>query len=364
VANEPVTPRTVFRWTLAAALALLLVYVAAAGLWLVRDIIVEVLVALFIAVSLDPAVRFLTKRGMPRSWAVTVIFGVTFLAFVGMMAAIGPPLVRQGISLSNNLPDRIDDFVERFRSLREFGDKYGVTDQLREAAKTLPGRIGDSVLDFVQRFLGALFTGLLITVLTIYFMADLPRLRDGVVRLVPRRHRRHARNVVDVMVDKVGAYMIGNIIISLIAGLASFIVLQVLGVPYAVPLAVAVAITDLIPMIGATLGAVICVLVTAFTTRVWPETVVVIIFFVVYQQLENYLIAPRVMRNSVDLPAVAVLIAALIGGKMLGLIGALMAIPIAAAVRVLTSPMIEPLDDEELPDEAAEPSGGADTLTT
>jgi predicted PurR-regulated permease PerM len=163
---------------------------------------------------------------------------------------------------------------------------------------------------------------------------------------------------VDVVVDKVGAYMIGNLIISLIAGVTSFVCLFILDVPYALALALVVAITDLLPMIGATLGAAICVLVSAVTSDLWPTTIVLIIFFVVYQQLENYLIAPRVMRNSVDLPAIAVLLAALIGGTLLGLVGALMAIPVAAAIRVLASPMIEPLDDD------AEPDQPADTLVT
>ena len=186
-------------------------------------------------------------------------------------------------------------------------------------------------------------------VLTIYFMANLPNLRDGVVRLFPGPARRHIRRTVDVTVDKVGAYMIGNILISLAAGISTFIVLTVAGAPFALPLAVVVAITDLIPMIGATLGAVVCVGVTALSADLWPTTVIVAMFFVVYQQLENYLIAPRILRNTVDIPALAVLLAALIGGTVLGLVGALMAIPIAAVIKVLMSPKIREMD-------AAEPS--------
>ena len=120
-------------------------------------------------------------------------------------------------------------------------------------------------------------------------------------------------------------------------------------VPFALPLALAVAIFDLFPMIGATLGAVVTVLVTWVTTELWPTTVVVIIFFVVYQQLENYLIAPRVLRNTVDIPAVAVLLAALIGGSVLGLVGALIAIPLAAALKVILTPVIRARDVEEAP---------------
>ena len=174
-------------------------------------------------------------------------------------------------------------------------------------------------------------------VLTVYFMADLPRLRRGAVLLFPRAHRAQGGRIADVLIDKVGAYMIGNMVVSLVAGLAAFAALTGLGVPFAVPLAFVVAVCDLIPMIGATLGAVICVLVALLVTSMWPDTVLVAAFFVLYQQLENYLIAPRVMRGAVKLSPAAVLLAALIGGAALGLIGALMAIPVAAGVTVLLS---------------------------
>jgi predicted PurR-regulated permease PerM len=136
------------------------------------------------------------------------------------------------------------------------------------------------------------------------------------------------------VIDKVGGYMIGNIIISLIAGVASFIAFSILGVPFAVPLAFVVAICDLIPMIGATLGAMIGVTVSLFSADLLT-TVLVAGFFIAYQQLENYLIAPRVLKTTVELGAAAVLIAGLIGATVLGLVGALMAIPIAAAFNVL-----------------------------
>jgi predicted PurR-regulated permease PerM len=144
--------------------------------------------------------------------------------------------------------------------------------------------------------------------------------------------------------------MIGNIIISLFAGVSTFACLRLVGVPFALPLAVTVAIADLIPMVGATLGAVICVLVSVFTVDIWPAAVIVLLFFVAYQQLENYLIAPRVMRNTVDLSAVVVLLAALIGGTVLGLVGAVMAIPIAATVKVVMTPRIAAMYESPPPD--------------
>jgi len=156
-----------------------------------------------------------------------------------------------------------------------------------------------------------------------------------------------------VVVEKVGDYMIGNLLISLAAGLASFAVFAGLGVPFAVPLAFVVAVCDLIPMIGATLGAVICVLAALLTTELWPTTVLVAIFFVAYQQLENYVIAPRILRHTVSMSAAAVLLAALIGGTVLGLVGALMAIPIAAALKVVLTEQLHARDAADADSEAS-----------
>jgi predicted PurR-regulated permease PerM len=185
---------------------------------------------------------------------------------------------------------------------------------------------------------------LLVVVLTIYFMLDLPRLRRGMVRLFPRQQRPRAAQAINVVVDKVGGYMIGNLIISLFAGVSSFVCLILLDIPFALPLAFFVAIADLIPMLGATIGAVGCVLVALLSGDLWPDVVVVALFFILYQQLENYIIAPRVLRNTVNLSSVAVLLAALIGGSVLGVVGALMAIPVVAAGKVLMTPMVEALD--------------------
>src|SRR6201982_3253122 len=184
-------------------------------------------------------------------------------------------------------------------------------------------------------------------------MADMPRLRHNAMRLFPKAHRARSGRIADVMVDKVGAYMIGNLLISLAAGLATFAVLEGLGVPFAVPLAFVVALCDLIPMIGAMLGAVAGVLATLLTTELWPTTVIVAIFFVAYQQLENYWIAPRILHSTVSLSAPAVLLS--------GLIGALRAIPIAAGLKVVLGERLQARDSADPdPDPDADADADAD----
>ena len=327
-------PAELFRRGALVSLGAATTVIALYSLYTVRAILVRILIALFIAVSLDPAVRALERRGMRRGWAVTLIFLLAFGLAAAFLLSVIPPLVNQFSNLVDDLPGYLGRLQDRSSQFRQLNDRFNVSDQLQGLVGTLPGRLGSGVLGFTSRVFGAVFNSLTILVFTIYFMADMPRIRNGLVRLFPVERRPRAHQVVDLVVDKVGGYMIGNIIISLIAGIASWIAFQLLGVPFAVPLAFVVAICDLIPMIGATLGAVIGVTVALFSTDL-VHTVLVAVFFIAYQQLENYLVAPRVLKTTVELGAAAVLIAGLIGATILGLVGALMAIPVAAAFNVL-----------------------------
>ena len=329
---------------MAAAVGILLVTVAAIAVYTIRDVVVRMVIALFIAMSLDPAVRWLVKRGVRRSIAVTVIIVLALGLVTGFIWSIAPPLARQATSLAEDLPDYAQRLYDRSATYREFADQYGVTQKITDFLSSLPAKIGPDVFGIAQRFLTALLNMLLIIVLTVYFMVDLPRMRRGAVRLAPVERRKRVAEILNVVVDKVGGYMIGNLIISLFAGISTFVCLSAVGVPFALPLAFFVAITDLIPLVGATIGAVGCVMVSLFTVDLLPQALVVLVFFIVYQQVENYVIVPRVLRNTVDLSSVSVLVAALIGGSILSAVGALMAIPIAAAIKVLM------VSEDETPD--------------
>jgi predicted PurR-regulated permease PerM len=346
-----VDSRTVFRWAVAASLGVLVVALSVAAIWTLRDLLVQMLIALFIAVSLDPAVRWMIGRGIRRSQAVALIFLAVLALTVGVLWTLIPSLAHQAGALTSDFPGFIDNLRQRSPSLRNLEARFNLQPRVDTLARELPSRLGGQAVSFGRRFLGALFQVLLVLALTIYAMLDLPRLRRGFIRLFPKRQRPQVGDMVNLVVDKVGLYMIGNLVISAIAGVAALIALEALRVPFALPLAVLVAITDLIPLIGASLGAGVCVIVAAATGDLWPQAGLLLIFFVVYQQLENYLIAPRVLRNTVDIPSMAVLVAALIGGSVLGLIGALMAIPVAATVKAVAAQRLQARDDATL-DEA------------
>jgi predicted PurR-regulated permease PerM len=343
------------------SLGVLAVLAVAAAVYTTRAVLVRVLIALFIAVSLDPAVRALTRRGMRRGLAVLVIFLVAGGLAAAFLVSVIPAMVHQFQSLVHDFPGYIASLSDRSARFRQLTDRYHLTGRVQDLIASLPGRLGGGLLGFTRRLFGALFDTLTVVVLTIYFMADMPRLRHNAMRLFPRAHRARFSRVSDVMVDKVGSYMIGNLLISLAAGLAAFVVFTALGVPFAVPLAFVVALCDLIPMIGATLGAVAGVAAALLTTELWPTTVVVALFFVGYQQLENYFIAPRILRHTVSLSAAAVLLAGLIGGTVLGLIGALMAIPVAAGLKVVLAERLQARDAADAaPDADADTSAGTD----
>jgi predicted PurR-regulated permease PerM len=333
-------PGALFRWGFFRALGALAAIAAAAAVWSVRELLLRVLVALFLAVSLDPAVRWLEGHGVRRGVAVGLIFGVFVAILAAFLLSIIPPLANQVGALVHNLPDYLAGLQQRSARFRELDQRYDLSSRLEGVVGQLPGQLTGGVLGLTSQVFGALIYFLTVVVFTVYFMLDLPRLRRGVVRVftVDRRDRYGA--VVDVMVTKVGDYMIGRLLIALVGGVVAFIGLELFGVPYPLPLAILIGLLDLIPLIGHPIGAVVAVVVSLATKGLWPVTVLLAAFFVVYQQAENYLIAPRILRHSVDISAVAVLLAALVGATVLGIVGALVAIPVAAAVKVVLAQQI------------------------
>ena len=268
------------------------------------------LIALFLAVSLDPAVRALTRWHVRRGLAILVVVLVVLGLVAAFLQSVIPAMAEQFQAMVRDFPHYLASLQHRSASVRQISGRYHLTSQINTLLASLPARLSSGAFGISKRVFSALAATLTVTVLTIYFLVNLPRLRSSSTALFPRAHRARFSRVAEVMVNKVGSYMLGNILVSLVAGLAAFAALTALRVPFAVPLAFVVAVTDLIPMIGATLSAVVCIAVALLATRLWPTTVLVAAFFVAYQQLENYLIAPRIMRGPVQLSPAAVLLAA------------------------------------------------------
>jgi predicted PurR-regulated permease PerM len=331
------------------ALGVLAAWMLVKALGDARQVIILIVVAMFLAIGLNPAVEGLKRFGISRKWAVLLVF----LALVGLITAFGfaivPPLSDQVSSFVHNLTSdngyiqqlqnnhRLQDLDRRFHLLTRARGALQNKELGKEAANGLVG-VGKVVVNGV-------FSTLTVLILTLYFLSSLPSIKTFVYRLAPRSRRARVALLGDEIVARIGGYVGGNVAISVIAGVSSYTWLLIVGVPYALALALLVAITDLIPLVGATIGAVLVTSV-AFFSGLWTG-VATAIFFLIYQQVENYLIQPRVMKRSVDVQPAVTVIAALIGGALLGVIGALLAIPTAAAVALIVREVVVPRQENQ-----------------
>ncbi|MCM0674069.1 AI-2E family transporter [Micromonospora phytophila] len=321
-------------------LGVLLAYVVYLGLRNAAGILVLVVIALFLAVGLHPAVNRLRAWGLPPGLAVATVALTVVLLLCGGLFALVPPIVTQTGQFVEQLPTFLES-LRRNEAVNDLVERYDLTERLRGAANAdTVGQAVGGVLGGAQLVFGTVFRALTVLVLTIYFLVYFDRLRDLGYALVPRSRRERVRLIGDEILVKVGAYMVGALSIAVLAGSVTFVFALVVGLPYPFALAVVVAVTDLIPQIGATLGAVIVTLV-GFATDV-RAGIACAVFFLIYQQVENYLIYPKVMRRSVAVNEVAALVAALLGVALVGVVGALVAIPTVAALQLILREVLLP----------------------
>lgn len=310
-------------------LGLILAYYLAQSLIAITNVLVLVFIALFFAVGLNPLVDRLTGRGMKRGWAVLIVTLSCLLLVAGFVTAIAQPLADQTSALIASLPQHLAA-LGRNSTVKYFDAKYNLVGHLQktfEQADTAQ-MIAGGILGFSAFVISSVFETFTVVVLTLYFLGSLPSIKHAAYQLVPASRRVRVSVLGDQVLSRIGGYVSGAATVAALAGLAALIMLAVLGVPFLLPLALLIAMTDLLPLVGATIGAVA---VTAIVLLDSPtKAVVVAIFFVVYQQVENFVVYPRVMARSVDLPPMIAVIAALIGAALLGVVGALLAIPLSA----------------------------------
>jgi predicted PurR-regulated permease PerM len=321
-------------------LGALLAYTAYQAIQNAAGVLILIFVALFLAIGLNPAVERLRRFGLPRGVAVTAVtFGLLLLLCGGLFALV-PPVVTQSTEFADKLPQYIED-LKNNATINDLNDRYDLIDKVQNAvnANTISGALG-GVLGGAQFLFGTVFRVLTVLVLTIYFMAAFDRIKGAAYQLVPASRRQRVELITDEILGKVGAYMVGAISIAVVAGVSTYIFLIIAGVAYPFALAVVVAVCDLIPQIGATIGAVV-VSIVGFAESL-PVGIACAVFFIVYQQVENYLIYPKVMRRSVEVSDVAAIVAALLGVALFGVIGALVAIPAVAAVQLILREVVVP----------------------
>ncbi|MCW2898468.1 MAG: hypothetical protein JWO67_733 [Streptosporangiaceae bacterium] len=305
-----------------------------------RSVLILVGLALFIAVGLDPVVSALTRRRLPRWAAVTIVLVGTFAVLSGFLAAAIPPMATQATALADQLPHYLHTLQDHSSQLGKLNDRFQLEGRLSGFLSGGGMSLVGGVLGAGQMVLSAATSVLVVLVLVVYFLAGLPSIKQVLYRLAPRSRRARAILIGEDIFGKVGSFVLGNILTSLIAGLGTYIWLIIFDVPYPVLLALFVALVDLIPMIGSTVGGIIVSLI-ALTVSL-PVAIATAVFYIAYRQAEDYFLVPRIMSRAVEVPAVVTVLATLIGGALLGIIGALVAIPVAAAIRLLLNEIALP----------------------
>jgi len=294
-----------------------------------------VVVAFFLAAGLNPAVEAIQRRGLSRTWSVVTVIAAVLATLALFVGAIVPVIADQVRRITQQAPGWFAELQQSER-VRWLNDEYAALDRLESYVTNgdFMGTLFGGVLGFGLALVGAVFNAFIIIVLTLYFLSSLDTTTHALYRLAPASRRERVALLGDRVVAGIGGYVSGAFLVALTAGITSLVFLFVVGLgEYAVALAFVVALLDVIPMIGATLGALV-VSAIGFATD-WRIGLACVVFFALYQQVENYVVYPRVMARSVDLPGAVIVIAALVGAALLGVVGALLAIPTAAAVLLL-----------------------------
>ncbi|MEN3313074.1 MAG: hypothetical protein V7645_2403 [Actinomycetota bacterium] len=305
--------------------------------WIARQVLSWVFIAAFLALALNPAVDHLERRLKRRSIATGIVYVAALGAIVGIGLLFVPTLVNQINDFAGKVPDYLDDLTKGRGRLGFLQEKYHLVDKARKALKDggaskLFGFSG-TALALAKGVVNVVLATVTIAFMTLFMLLEGPRWVESFFSLLRPESRPRWRAVGRDIYRTVGGYVTGNLFISLVAGTLTTIVLLIVGVPYAIALGLIVAILDLIPLAGATIAAII-VGAVAFLHSI-PAGIIVIVFFILYQQVENHILQPVVYGRTVQLSPLVVLIAVLIGAQLAGVLGALAAIPVAGSLQVI-----------------------------
>jgi predicted PurR-regulated permease PerM len=302
-------------------------------------------VSIFLALALNPIVDALIARGMRRPAAVSLVFAGVLVVFGLIAALVIPPVIMQGTELAQQAPTYVENALGS-SWVREIDKSYDVIDKVQaelEARMTdqkfLEGVLG-GILGAGRAVLNGVFQVFTVLVLTLYFLSSLPRAKHAAYAMVPATRRIRVESLSEEIMRRTGSYAIGQVVIATLNAVLSYGMMRIVGIPYAAVLAVTVGLLGLIPMIGATLGAAVVCIVAFFDEP--RKALIALVYYLVYQQLENYVVAPRVMQHTVSVPGPVTIVAALAGAALLGVLGALLAIPVAAGLLLLYEEVLVP----------------------
>jgi len=344
IPGRPVNRRSPFMIGLSGAFGVAVTYGLVELFIRARAVLIIIGLAMFIAAGLDPVVGWLVRHRFPR-WAAVLTVIVALLAIIGgFLAAAIPPLASEATALAHQIPNYVHSMQDKNSELGKLNTRFKIQQHLESLLTSGGSSVVGGVLGAGELVLSTASSILAIIVLSIYFLAGLPRIKVFAYRLVPHSRRPRTILIGDEILAKVGGYVLGNVLTSVIAGAGTYFWMLAFGIPYPLLLGMFVAILDLIPVIGSYVGGAV-VTIVALTVSL-PVAIATLAFYITYKLAEDYLIVPRIMGRTVQVPAIVSLVAVLIGGVLLGIIGALVAIPVAAAIRLLLNEILIRRQDE------------------
>lgn len=343
--GDPINRSHPYYFGFIATLGALTAIVLMRALASVSQIFVLILIALFLATGLNPAVEALRKRKMSRNTAVAVIFSSVILFVIFFALVVVPPVVSQGTHLINTAPALLQDLMKN-ETINKLNDQFGLIDTLQAKLKSITSdgtlliSTFGGVIGVGKSVLSGFFTALTILVLTLYFITSLPQAVNLGLSLVPASRRDRVGRLTDAVIARVGAFVGSQILIAAMAAVFVVILATILGMPSPIAIGMIVLVAALIPLIGHFLGCAIVTLI-ALTQSVWVG-VIAFAAYVIYVQIENYIVTPRIMKRTLSVPGAVTIISALIGSSLLGLVGGLLAVPVAASIILILDEVVIP----------------------
>jgi len=348
-AGNPVSTSNPFYFGFMVTAGALIAFTLLQALASASAVFILIIISLFLAAGLNPAVLFFQNRGLKRGASVGAVMGLVLLFVAAFIAIAAPPLIDQGNQLVNNAPQLVKD-LNNNAFINDLNNRYGVIDSLQTKVDSVikDGQFAitafGGVIGVGKAVVSGLVSAFTILVLTLYFLAALPQVVQISLRFVPATRRDRVSKLSNAIIARVGSFVGGQGIIAILAALFILIMGLIIGMPYPAPLAMVVLVCGFIPLIGHFIGMSIVSLVSI--TKSPTIALVALGSYIIYVQIENYVITPKIMRKSLAIPGLVTIIAALLGTSLLGLIGGLLAVPIAAAVLLIIDEVVFPRADQ------------------
>jgi predicted PurR-regulated permease PerM len=345
VSGLPINKTQPFYFGFVATLGVLTAIILLRALESVSQIFVLILVSLFLATGLNPAVEALRRRNVSRGSAVAVIFSSVILFVVFFAFVVVPPVVSQGSNLIENAPQLLDDLMKN-RTINSLNDQFGLIDTLQSRLNsvtsdgTLLISTFGGVIGVGQSILSGFFTALTILVLTLYFITSLPQAVSLGLSLVPASRRERVGKLTEAVIQRIGLFVGSQILIAAMAGVFVVLLSSILGMPSPIAIGMIVFVVALIPLIGHFIGSGVVTLIAL--TQSPLIGLVAFVAYVLYVQIENYVVTPRIMKRTLSVPGAVTIISALIGSSLLGLVGGLLAVPVAASIILILDEVVIP----------------------